>query len=83
MGDILAARVGTRCIGHAGRVIAGRAAITDCDYSLRVPSPWRDSVWQALRTTAGQVWLQADAYGVCARWISKCNLLTFPIRFSD
>jgi len=78
-GDILIARVGTRCIGRVGRVIAGRAVITDCVYRLRVTKSLIKTVWQALRSDPGQVWLQANAYGVCARSISKRDLLTFRV----
>jgi hypothetical protein len=78
-GDILIARVGTRCIGRVGKVLAGSAVITDCVYRLRVPAPVRDSVWRALRSRTGQDWLQANAYGVCARSISKRDLLTFKV----
>jgi hypothetical protein len=79
VGDILIARVGTRCIGRVGRVVEGHAAITDCVYRLRVPDPWREPLWRSLRSQAGQAWLQANAYGVCARSISKRDLLRFRV----
>lgn len=77
--DILLARVGTRCIGRVGLVASGQAVVTDCVYRIRVPEPWIEAAFLALRSSAGQRWLAAYAHGVCAKVISKSDLLDFPL----
>lgn len=78
-GDILIARVGTRCIGRVGWVKSGEALITDCVYRIRVKPEIQELVFENLRSQRGQGWLKTVAHGTCAQFLSKADLLTFPI----
>lgn len=80
-GDILLARVGRGCIGKVSLVKSGRGLISDCVYRLRIPKVYRNAVWNSLTSKTGQDWLRANSHGVCARVISKTDLLNFPITF--
>lgn len=76
-GDILLARVG--CIGKVCKVKRGQAAISDCIYRIRVSDKYREKIWSALISPKGQNWLKANAHGVCAKVISKRDLMNFPL----
>jgi len=76
-GDILLARVG--CIGKVCKISKGKSLISDCIYRIRVPQEYIESVWVALISSEGQNWLKANSQGVCAKVISKEDLLKFPI----
>ena len=76
-GDILLSRVGT--IGKASMVLKGQALISDCVYRIRVDKKHRMAVWNALISVKGQQWLHANSHGVCAKLLSKLDLLNFPI----
>jgi type I restriction enzyme M protein len=78
-GDILIARVGKRCIGKVAMVKHGFIPISDCIYRLRVADEYRDEIFKSLLSSEGQSWLEANAHGVCARVISKIDLLQYPI----
>ena len=78
-GDILLARVGSRCIGRLAVVARGSRPITDCVYRIRVSVAHRDIVLGAMASNKGQQWFKAHAHGVCAQVISKSDLLSFPI----
>ena len=76
-GDILLTRVGA--IGKVTMVLRGQAPVTDCIYRIRVKEPYRLKVWESLISQRGQEWLKANSHGVCAKVISKLDLLEFPI----
>jgi type I restriction enzyme M protein len=76
-GDILLSRVGS--IGKTSMVYRGRVPISDCIYRIRVEEKYRKKVWEALTSDKGQQWLHANAHGVCAKLLSKADLLNFPI----
>jgi type I restriction enzyme M protein len=78
-GDILIARVGKRCIGKVTMVNSGKRVISDCVYRLRAPKKYRNRIFSELISVKGQQWLQVTAHGVCARVISKRDLLSFPL----
>ena len=78
-GDILLARVGRGCTGKVCMIKQGQASISDCVYRIRVPENLRNKVWNALVSSKGQEWLKASAHGVCAKVISKNELLNFPL----
>ncbi len=78
-GDILMARVGSRCVGKVAIVQSGCALLTDCVYRIRVEPRFRQKVFQALRSEKGQQWLASVAHGTCALLISKVDLLQFPV----
>ncbi len=78
-GDILLARVGRGCTGKICMVSRGRVPISDCVYLIRVPEKYRTKIWNSFISLEGQKWLKANAHGVCAKVISKKDLLNFPI----
>jgi type I restriction enzyme M protein len=78
-GDLLFARVGSRCLGRIARVRHGAAPISDCLFRLRVPAAWRDRVQARLQSASGQMWLMTRARGVCARYLTREDLLRFPL----
>lgn len=78
-GDILVARVGRGCIGKVSLVRSGNILISDCVYRIRVPKVYRDKVWRVLKSQRGQEWFKANCHGVCAKVISKADLLNFLV----
>jgi tRNA1(Val) A37 N6-methylase TrmN6 len=78
-GDILLARVGRGCIGKVSMVKEGRAVLSDCIYRIRVPAEYRERVFNSFVSASGQDWFKAMSHGVCAKVISKFDLLEFPI----
>lgn len=78
-GDILIARVGKRSIGNVVMVKKGFIPISDCIYRIRVIDSYKAKTFETLISKRGQSWLQAYAHGVCARLISKSDLLKFRI----
>jgi type I restriction enzyme M protein len=79
-GDILIARVGKRCLGRVAIVHAGYQVISDCVFRLRVRKEFRQEIFDALNSDFGQNWLKAHSHGVCSKFISKSDLLNFPIK---
>lgn len=79
-GDILISRVGKRCLGKMLYVESGRILFSDCVYRLRVPEIYRTQVISSLISQEGQKWIKAYAHGVCAKVISKSDLLMFKIK---
>lgn len=78
-GDILVARVGTRCIGKVSIVHSGKAPISDCVIRIRVRKPLRQRVFAALKGEVGQRWLKANASGSCARILTYRSILNVPV----
>lgn len=78
-GDILLPRVGARCIEHVARVVRGQVVISDCVYALRVPSRWRDRVFTGLASDEGRAWRREIAHGVCARLLTRRDVLEMPV----
>lgn len=79
-GDILVARVGKRCIGKVAIVEKGFVPISDCVYRIRVKDKYIQKTYEAFKSNEGQQWFQAYGHGVCARVISKVDLLKFKIK---
>lgn len=78
-GDILLSRVGRGCIGKVCMISRGKVPISDCVYRIRVPKKYRQQVWNSLISDNGQSWLKANSHGVCAKVISKGDLLKLPL----
>lgn len=78
-GDILLARVGKRCIGKLAVVKKGEYIITDCVYRIRVPNEYSQRVFAYLSSDLGKEWLNVMAHGVCAKVVSKEDLLNLSI----
>lgn len=82
-GDILIARVDRTLHRKVGIVRAGRAAITDCIYRVRVAEEARDAVLRALRSDQGADALSRAARGVGARVLNKRDLERLPLRLKS
>jgi predicted RNA methylase len=78
-GDILIARVGSRCLTREAFVAAGAGLFTDCVYRIRVPEENRGRVWNTLTSDFGREWRQAHAVGNCAKHITVGTLLSMPV----
>jgi len=78
-GDILIARVGSRCLTREAFVAAGAGLFTDCVYRIRVPEESRVRVWGTLTSDFGREWRQAHAAGNCAKHITVGTLLGMPV----
>jgi type I restriction enzyme M protein len=78
-GDILLARVGRGCMGKVSMVKEGEAVLSDCLYRIRVAGGVEGKVFSALCSPQGQEWIKALSHGVCAKVLSKSDLLKFPI----
>jgi len=79
-GDILVARVGKGCVGRVTRVKSGEQVISDCVYRLRAPKKYSDIIWRELISNRGYAFLKGISHGVCAKIISKIDLLSFTIQ---
>ncbi len=82
-GDILLARVGRGCIGKVSMVKKGEAILSDCVYRIRVKKGEERKIFRAICSEKGQEWLKAISHGVCAKVLSKPDLLNFPIFLSE
>ena len=78
-GDILIARVGTRCVGASVLVESGHAVISDSVISVRVPPKKRLSVFRKISSEAGRNWLCQAARGACAKIITYETIQKFPL----
>jgi len=75
-GDILIARVGTRCIGRAAIVVSGSQHISDCVYRISTPVAKRRKIWEFISSEAGRTWQLSLARGACAKFITQHDLLS-------
>lgn len=78
-GDILVVRVGTRVLGKVAMITKGRFALSDCVVRIRVESRYRQRLFEALKSSAGQDWLLKQQRGVCAKYITYSDILSFPL----
>jgi hypothetical protein len=78
-GDILIARVGTRCLDRHAIVASGRRHYTEAVYRIQVPRPHRQRVAEWMASEAGAKWRQAAATGACAKHLTVSTLLKMPI----
>jgi hypothetical protein len=78
-GDILIARVGTRCLDRHAVVTAGRRHYTEAVYRIQVPRTHRQRVAKWMTSDPGAKWRQAAATGACAKHLTVSTLLQMPI----
>jgi len=78
-GDILIARVGSRCIGKAIYLQKGKIAISDCVITLKVPKDLQLQVFNRIISNKGQDWLKSIASGSCAKIITYSGLESMPL----
>ena len=78
-GDILIARVGTRCLERHAIVAEGRRHYTEAVYRIQVPRPHRQRVARWMTSEAGARWRQAAATGACAKHLTVSTLLQMPV----
>ncbi|PTX43586.1 type I restriction enzyme M protein [Christiangramia gaetbulicola] len=79
-GDILIARVGRSCVGKIIEVQKGLIPVSDCVFVVRPNTEEiRKLLLKNLKNPEAKNWFEAYKKGVCARVLSKSDLLTFPI----
>lgn len=78
-GDILIARVGTRCLDRHAIVATGRRHYTEAVFRIRVPRPNHARVAKWMVSEAGAQWRRAAATGTCAKHLTVSTLLQMPI----
>ena len=81
-GDIVLSRVGKRCIGTFSVIKKGNVLISDCIYRIQTTEVIRKKIIDALNSDYGKKWMKAHSHGVCAKVISKTDLLNFRIDIS-
>jgi tRNA1(Val) A37 N6-methylase TrmN6 len=74
-GDILIARVGSRCIGRVAFVKSGTAIVSDSVFVIRLDKKYQGYVWGLLKSTKTREQVLAIARGVCAKYITKDQIL--------
>ncbi|MCW0375129.1 N-6 DNA methylase [Xanthomonas sacchari] len=79
-GDLLMARVGRDFHAKLSILHSARAVISDCVFAIRSDVYTPEQLLQAFSSESGQSWLASRARGACARYITKDDLLMFPIR---
>ncbi|WP_159523927.1 restriction endonuclease subunit S domain-containing protein [Sunxiuqinia indica] len=77
--DVLVARVGSRVIGKFCLIENETIEISDCVFRVSMPPQFIQPFLNALDSDYGKKWFEAYSHGVCARLISKENLLEFKI----
>lgn len=78
-GDIVFSRVGKRCLGRVLIIEKGAIVITDCLYVIRPKEGQKDFILSTLTSQYGKDWVNAHSHGVCAKVISKTDLLNLKI----
>jgi type I restriction enzyme M protein len=78
-GDIILARVGRNCIGKVSIIESGEFIISDCLYRIRPKKGYALTIWESLKTEYAKSWLKGYSHGVCAKVISKSDLLNYPV----
>ncbi|MBQ0832838.1 N-6 DNA methylase [Marinobacter sp.] len=71
-GDILISRVGTRCLGRAAYLSAGRMPVSDC--ILVIKSSLSDQLWNLILQEDFKNYLSKIALGAGAKYITKSIL---------
>lgn len=79
-GDILISRVGSRCIGRFSKVTSGQALVSDCVFVVRFQGGGAEVFWRILNHPENKGMLEIFARGVCAKYLTKTQLLKLPFR---
>lgn len=82
-GDILMARVDRNLHQKIAIVSAGRSALTDCVYRIRLTPEYRKAAFNAMCSASGRAKILAATKGVGARLIGKADLLNVPFGMSE
>ncbi|WOT05858.1 N-6 DNA methylase [Shewanella youngdeokensis] len=79
-GDIVIARVGTRCLGKFGFIESGEFYISDCVFIVRCNNHENQkSILNTLSSPFGKNWIDSVSKGVGARHITTSDLYKLPI----
>ncbi len=78
-GDILIPRVGRNIYQGIRLVKSGTALISDCLYVVRSPDRSPDTLYNTLTSNEGKAWFLAHIHGACARFLTKSDLIKFPL----
>lgn len=78
-GDIVIARVGTRCVGRLCFITGGSAVASDSVYVIRLAPKFRKYAWKALSSSESIDRIKVLCRGVCAKYITKDQLLDLAL----
>ncbi|MBF8999579.1 N-6 DNA methylase [Vibrio nitrifigilis] len=79
-GDIIIARVGTRCLGKFGMVESGEFFVSDCVFIVRCENIYYQKlILNTLSSPFGKSWIDSVSKGVGARHITTKDLYQLPI----
>ncbi|MBK4737357.1 N-6 DNA methylase [Noviherbaspirillum pedocola] len=78
-GDILLPRTGSRVSWNPVVLDSGNAPITDHVFRIRAPKAVRELVYQSFIHPSFQAWLHGISKGVCAKVVTKRELLEMPV----
>lgn len=77
-GDILVARVGTRCIGRVAVLQEGNLPLSDCVICIRPKDKMtRINIWEKLTSNKAISFFQNSAYGVSAKYLTHSLIVNF------
>jgi len=79
-GDVLIARVGRDFFKKVAIVESGERIVSDCLFVLRSERYSAQQIQRALMSKKGCQWLSTHSRGACARFITKHDLETFPLK---
>lgn len=78
-GDIVVARVGTRCVGRLCFITGGSAIASDSVYVIRLAPKFQRYAWKALSSSQAIDRIRVLCRGVCAKYITKDQLLDLAL----
>jgi type I restriction enzyme M protein len=78
-GDLVMTRVGRSGLGKISRITEGKILISDCVYRIRGCEHVLNCIWEDFSSEIGQNWVKALSRGVCAKIISKTDLMAYRL----
>lgn len=82
-GDVVMCRVGKRSVGKVAYIKSGRVLISDCLYKISLPSVDGRKLFERLSDEKTKDWIRHSSHGVCAKVISKADLLGYLSKYVD
>ena len=78
-GDILVARVGSRCIERTAFVAKGTRPFTEAVYRITLPAKARTAAFDWISSAEGQAWRRQASGGSCAKHLTVSALMSMPV----
>ena len=78
-GSLLITRVGRGCVGKAAIIKKGKLPISDCLYVIKAEQKLVAAIWNFINSNEGKIWIKAISHGVCAKVLSREDILNLPI----